>query len=575
MRIRSFPTAMDEKYVQTIWDLLKRAIVEIQKKNNSGLSFEELYRNAYTMVLHKHGDKLYQGLNDVVTAHLRSTVRIQVEEAINDQFLTALNKAWTEHTTAMVMIRDILMYMDRVYVQQSSVEPVYQLGLHLFRQEVVDYQPINEHLKCTLLGMISQERNGEIIEWINVKNACQMLLDLGIDNRQYYEQQFEELFLRESAEFYRGASQKFLSENSASVYVHKVNGCLQEESQRAERYLNKPTEEKIVKVLNDELIRKNLDTIVDMENSGLVYMLVHDKIGELREMYDLLKRVPEGPKKMIERMSSHLREKGSALVQDNTQGEANAAGGQQNPVTFVQHNGRKIALNPCLGFADVKAVFYGSGGVAGGGAKEEPFSELEEGSDPVPGPSSAAARGREEHKILTVSTYQMCILMRFNVRSRFTFEQLLSDTQVPEKDLKRSLQSLAMGKATQRVLCRRGNGKDIENTDEFWVNDGFSSKLTRIKIQMVSGRGETEPERRETRTKVDDDRKHEIEAAVVRVMKARKKLHHNDLITEVTNQLKGRFLPDPTFIKKRIESLIEREYLERDKDDHRKYNYLA
>lgn len=50
MRIRSFPTAMDEKYVQTIWDLLKRAIVEIQKKNNSGLSFEELYRNAYTMV---------------------------------------------------------------------------------------------------------------------------------------------------------------------------------------------------------------------------------------------------------------------------------------------------------------------------------------------------------------------------------------------------------------------------------------------------------------------------------------------------------------------------------------------
>lgn len=58
--------------------------------------------------------------------------------------------------------------------------------------------------------------------------------------------------------------------------------------------------------------------------------------SELREMYDLLKRVPEGPKKMIERMSSHLREKGSALVQENTQGEAHAAGGQQNPVTFVQ-----------------------------------------------------------------------------------------------------------------------------------------------------------------------------------------------------------------------------------------------
>lgn len=35
---------MDEKYVEGIWTLLKNAILEIQKKNNSGLSFEELYR---------------------------------------------------------------------------------------------------------------------------------------------------------------------------------------------------------------------------------------------------------------------------------------------------------------------------------------------------------------------------------------------------------------------------------------------------------------------------------------------------------------------------------------------------
>ena len=41
-----------------------------RRKTNSGLSFEELYRNAYTMVLHKHGEKLYTGLREVVTDHL-------------------------------------------------------------------------------------------------------------------------------------------------------------------------------------------------------------------------------------------------------------------------------------------------------------------------------------------------------------------------------------------------------------------------------------------------------------------------------------------------------------------------
>ena len=48
---------------------------EIQRKNNSGLSFEELYRNAYTMVLHKHGERLYTGLKEVVTQHLVNKIK--------------------------------------------------------------------------------------------------------------------------------------------------------------------------------------------------------------------------------------------------------------------------------------------------------------------------------------------------------------------------------------------------------------------------------------------------------------------------------------------------------------------
>jgi len=47
MRIRAFPVMMDPKYVEDILTLLRNAIREIQKKNNSGLSFEELYRCTY------------------------------------------------------------------------------------------------------------------------------------------------------------------------------------------------------------------------------------------------------------------------------------------------------------------------------------------------------------------------------------------------------------------------------------------------------------------------------------------------------------------------------------------------
>ena len=49
----------------------------------------------------------------------------------------------------------------------------------------------------------------------------------------------------------------------------------------------------------------------------------------------------------------------------------------------------------------------------------------------------------------------------------------------------------------------------------------------------------------------------------------------SNLVAEVTKQLISRFAPNPQDIKKRVESLIEREYLERDRDDKRIYLYVA
>lgn len=87
---------MDEKLIDSIWLLLKNAIQEIQKKNNSGLSFEELYRNAYTMVLLKHGERLYTGMKEAVINHLENKVYIfnltNIYLTIKHNFILRLEK---------------------------------------------------------------------------------------------------------------------------------------------------------------------------------------------------------------------------------------------------------------------------------------------------------------------------------------------------------------------------------------------------------------------------------------------------------------------------------------------------
>lgn len=320
---------MDEKYVESIWTLLKNAIQEIQKKNNSGLSFEELYRNAYTMVLHKHGERLYLGLKEVVTHHLETKVRDDVLRCLHNNFLQTLNQAWNDHQTSMVMIRDILMYMDRVYVQQNDVDNVYNLGLIIFRDQVVRHGCIRDHLRDTLLGMVMSERRGEVIDHIAIKNSCQMLMVLGINSRWVYEEDFERPFLTQSAAFYKMESQKFLSENSASVYIKRVEVRITEEAERAKLYLDESTETRIVEVVEDELIKKHMRSIVEMENSGVVYMLKNNKTDDLACMYKLFSRVSDGLKTIADCVSSYLREQGKMLVKEEENGT--------NPITFVQN----------------------------------------------------------------------------------------------------------------------------------------------------------------------------------------------------------------------------------------------
>jgi hypothetical protein len=73
--------------------------------------------------------------------------------------------------------------------------------------------------------------------------------------------------------------------------------------------------------------------------------------------------------------------------------------------------------------------------------------------------------------------------------------------------------------------------------------------------------------------KLEDERIHTIEACIVRVMKARKTLAHGELVAQVMQQLNF-FAPSAKVIKKRVEDLLEREYLARTADPN-VYTYVA
>lgn len=199
-----------------------------------------------------------------------------------------------------------------------------------------------------------------------------------------------------------------------------------------------------------------------------------------------------------------------------------------------KHNGRRLRWHHHLGHCTLRATF----------------------------PS-----GRKE---LVVSFLQAVILLLFNHDDQISYRRVLEVTGIEERQLKHELQSLTCGKV--RVLRKDPRGRGIDDEDDFYFDASFKDKRFRIKVSSIQMR-EREQENEQITERVFQDRQYQVDAAIVRIMKARKTLTHSLLMTELFQQLK--FPLKPPDLKKRIESLIDREYLERDEGSSSLYRYLA
>ncbi|XP_022750656.1 cullin-3B-like isoform X3 [Durio zibethinus] len=645
----------DPNYAEKTWKVLEHAIREIYNHNASGLSFEELYRNAYNMVLQKFGEKLYSGVVTTMTSHLKE-ICSSIEAAQGGLFLEELNKKWAEHNKALQMIRDILMYMDRTFIPNTHKTPVHELGLNLWRDVVIHSYKIQSRLKDTLLENVRRERSGEVIDRGLMRSITKMLMDLG---PSVYQDDFEKHFLEASAVFYRLESQEFIESCDFGEYLKKAERRLNEEIERVSHYLDVRSEVKITNVVEKEMIESHMHRLVQMENSSLVNMIVDDKHEDLGRMYCLFRRVPNGLVLIRDVMTSYIRETDDKLrkgLRGVTEEDVELVLDkvmmlfrylQEKDIFekyYKQHLAKRLLSGKTVSddaerslivklktecgnqftsklegmFTDMKTSqdtmqgFHACHGSDIGDGPTLSVQVLTTGSWPTQPITTCnlpveilgicekfrnyylgthtgrrlswqtnmgtadlkATFGKGQKHELNVSTYQMCVLMLFNSADRLSYKETEQATAIPASDLKRCLQSLACVKG-KNVLQKEPMSKDIADTDTFLFNDKFTSKFFKVKIGTVVAQRESEPENQETRQRVEDDRKPQIEAAIVRIMKARRVLDHNNIVAEVTKQLQSRFLPHPVVVKRRIESLIEREFLERDKGDRKLYRYLA
>ncbi|KAF9915700.1 Cullin-3 [Lobosporangium transversale] len=318
--------AAAESHFESTWSTLANAITTIHEQKAYTLSYEEVYRCGYNLVIHKCGERLYNGTKELIEKHLMSEAESKIVPILGIadtspsegvQVLKAIQRLWKHHVTCLLMISDILVHMDKNYVPQSRLPRTYDMGLYLFRDTVIRSQkyPIQSHLQKVLLEQITLERKGDMIDRGAIKACTDMLLEMKENNGadSIYVSDFETRFVETSREFYRIESDDLVRRFDPPEYMRKVENRLDEEQQRCSHYLTEKTEPKIRMIVEQEMIAKHLKTVMEMENWGLKQLLINNRLEDLDRMYRLFSRVPNGAKELQSGVSSYIKECGKAI----------------------------------------------------------------------------------------------------------------------------------------------------------------------------------------------------------------------------------------------------------------------
>ncbi|KAG8906798.1 Cullin-3 [Tulasnella sp. 403] len=308
---------LSEPQPPDLWGTLEQSIREIHNHNAKNLSFEENYRYAYNMCLRRQGDQLYNGVCALVTENLDKLAKDIIIPAFptgsttggdniqkaqeGERLLKAIRHVWDDHIGSMNKLRDLLKYMDRTYIPNAKVLPIYEKGLQLFLERVIRSQiyPIKTHLLSTLLTQIQIEWDGYTINRSAVKGCVEVLMELQ-DRKDLratetvYQKDFEPLFLRDSEVFYKSEGERLLESCDAAEYLRRVEERFNSERSRTQYYLSSHTEGPLISILEANLLTPHLQEVISMPSSGLDAMVDADKVDDLARMFRLFITVPTG-----------------------------------------------------------------------------------------------------------------------------------------------------------------------------------------------------------------------------------------------------------------------------------------
>jgi len=284
----------------------------------------------------------------------------EIDSCKGEQALVEFSRQWKKLTIHINWLKRIFAYLDRYYLPNKSQDSLVTIGQKQFKESI--FEPCKSMVVEEIFNMILREREGEIIDSNIIKHALisfkvvtfknpdiewgdaatgLMWKDVILpqvedgpiekpgkfepDNVNWYQDNFEKPLVERTRKYYRDKATGWFSKLSVIEYLVELESVINREEGHSISFLENSTNKKVLESLNDELI-KNFSTNLIEKETGMEFMLKHEKQDDLKKMYNLFKRVPTCLDIMATHFQPYVLQRGKTL----TTSEANI----KDPILF-------------------------------------------------------------------------------------------------------------------------------------------------------------------------------------------------------------------------------------------------
>ncbi|PLW45501.1 hypothetical protein PCASD_05943 [Puccinia coronata f. sp. avenae] len=289
---------------------------------------------------------LLQGVpNQPIVDSLLSSDSVDMMAAIGlfDQsrcqsWLEETHAIWLEWYNQLRLVRSMLIHLDRfILAQNQDMLPIWELGLDLFRKNVVGrpWNPISLSLSVAICQQITVHRSGQTIP-LGLLESLARLIYTAFGTTGFtslistsLEQTTQSFYAQEGKRLIDDIESNVLSVGGPSGYLSHINTRLQSEVDlitriftTPDRALNAQLLKAVLRLIESNLILVHLDVLL---TRGLVHLLESfpdpTSADSLRMLYTLLTRLGDQPTQQLQRgFSQWIKAAGAPIVQKPTTG---------------------------------------------------------------------------------------------------------------------------------------------------------------------------------------------------------------------------------------------------------------